>query len=289
MNYAKIFVGDNRQIMQSMPNESVQCVVTSPPYWGLRDYGHDGQFGLENSPEEYIESLCLTLDEVKRVLRSDGTLWLNLGDSYHKKSLAGIPWRVALALKDRGWFLRSEIIWAKPNPMPEPANSRPAKSHEHIFLLAKSDKYYYDHLAVRERGEMVKGDSAGSPQRNTKETHGLGGGNTGIAKAKQKLAEELATLGYSTRNKRDVWTVQTRPYKGAHFATYPTELIVPCILAGTKEGDIVLDPFSGSGTTGEVALLNNRNYIGIELNPEYAELSKQRLTKNTKVEPEILI
>lgn len=278
-----IYVGDNRESLRKLPEKSVQVVVTSPPYWGLRDYGAEGQIGLEQSPNAYVEELCQVFDEVWRVLKDDGTLWLNIGDSYASmrdskvtpdslrtgdgtkvaqgaanrnpkvlkeaglkhKDLVGIPWRVAFALQARGWHLRSDIIWAKPNPMPESVKDRPTKSHEHVFLLTKSPKYYYDSEAIRE--EAVDG----------------------------------------LKNKRDVWSVQTKPFKGAHFAVYPLELIEPCVLAGSRAGDIVLDPFSGSGTTGVVAIQNGRTYIGLELNPEYANLSVERIKSSTGVEMDL--
>jgi DNA modification methylase len=275
-----IYVGDNRQSLRRLPEKSVQVVVTSPPYWGLRDYGAEGQIGLEQSPDAYVEELCQVFDEVWRVLKDDGTVWLNLGDSYASmrdskvtpdslrngdgtkvaqgaanrnpkvlkeaglkhKDLVGIPWRVAFALQARGWYLRSDIIWSKPNPMPESVRDRPTKSHEHIFLLTKNYKYYYDSEAIKE--EAVDG----------------------------------------LKNKRDVWLIQTKPFKGAHFAVYPPELVEPCVLAGSRIGDIVLDPFSGSGTTGVVAINNGRTYIGLELNPDYAQLSVDRIRDSTGVE-----
>lgn len=275
-----IYVGDNRQSLRRLPEKSVQVVVTSPPYWGLRDYGAEGQIGLEQSPDAYVEELCQVFDEVWRVLKDDGTVWLNLGDSYASmrdskvtpdslrngdgtkvaqgaanrnpkvlkeaglkhKDLVGIPWRVAFALQARGWYLRSDIIWSKPNPMPESVRDRPTKSHEHIFLLTKNYKYYYDSEAIKE--EAVDG----------------------------------------LKNKRDVWPIQTKPFKGAHFAVYPPELVEPCVLAGSRIGDIVLDPFSGSGTTGVVAINNGRTYIGLELNPDYAHLSVDRIRDSTGVE-----
>jgi DNA modification methylase len=309
MTNAKILVGDAVERLRELPDGSVRTCVTSPPYWGLRDYGNDGQLGLEATPQEFVENLCQVFDEVWRVLADDGTLWVNLGDSYagsgkggqsaqkrsanwqpeyankglvpdglKAKDLVGIPWRFAFAMQDRGWYLRQDIIWAKPNPMPESVTDRCTKSHEYIFLLTKNPRYYFDHEAIRERGAMTRGDSAGSAQRDTAETHGVGGGNSGINAAKEKLAKEIQEKGYSTRNKRSVWTVTTRNFKGAHFAVYPAQLIEPCVLAGSAEGDTVLDPFSGSGTTGEVALTNGRNYVGVELNPEYAALSEKRIT-----------
>ena len=282
MNTAKVLVGDNRKRLAELPDGSVQCVVTSPPYWGLRDYGKDDQIGMESTPDEFVEQLCLVFDEVWRVLADDGTLWLNLGDSYmttpagnktwgdgvnrnkhyqdkniqgnHKrpqidglknKDLVGIPWRVAFALQARGWYLRQDIIWAKPNPMPESVTDRCTKSHEYIFLLSKSAQYFFDHEAIKEKATTPIPDQT----------------------------DELM------RNKRDVWQVSFKPYKDAHFATYPPELVLPCILAGSKPGDFILDPFSGSGTTGEVALQLGRNYVGCELNPEYALLSEKRISE----------
>jgi DNA modification methylase len=295
-NEAKIVVGDNRKTLASLPAGLIQTCITSPPYWGLRDYGQDDQIGLEDSPEAFVEQLCLVFDEVWRVLADDGTLWLNLGDSYvgtgskgdlkdpkypegrngqavavnnkvtglKSKDLVGIPWRVAFALQARGWFLRSEIIWHKPNPMPESVTDRPTKSHEHIFLLSKSAKYFYDHEAIK---EPVSGDW-GTRDRTNGKYHNEG---TGLNPHKGLEKE------YDSRNKRDVWSVPTQGFPGAHFAVYPPALIEPCVLAGSRAGDTVLDPFSGSGTTGMVALRNGRNYVGCELNPEYAALSKQRI------------
>jgi DNA modification methylase len=310
MPHSKILVGDVRTRLAEIPDVSIQSCITSPPYWGLRDYGHDGQIGLEQAPDEYVTEMVAVFREVRRVLKDDGVLWLNLGDSYsgsgkgpagnlgakhnerhleHKhsavvpdglkpKDLVGIPWRVAFALQADGWYLRQDIIWHKPNPMPESVTDRCTKSHEYLFMLTKSAKYYFDNEAIRERGAMSAGDSAGSPQRNTKETHGLGGGNTGMTKAKQKLAAELAEKGYSTRNKRSVWTIPTKPFKGAHFAVMPEALVEPCILASSRQDDTILDPFTGSGTVAVVALRHERNFIGTELNPEYVNIAKQRIS-----------
>jgi len=299
-NTARILVGDNRQTLSMLEAGSVQTCVTSPPYWGLRDYGQDDQIGLEQTPEEYVEQLCLVFDEVWRVLADDGTLWLNLGDSYagnnsrasnngragfgseregvftktgdglKHKDLVGIPWRVAFALQARGWYLRSEIIWHKPNPMPESVTDRPTKSHEHIFLLSKSQKYYYDHEAIKEEAQT-------EPQARNKNAEGYQADYVG---GDRFSPGERVFGADGKKNKRDVWTVATQPYPGAHFAVYPPALILPCILAGSREGDTVLDPFSGSGTTGMVALRNGRNYVGTELNPEYAELSHQRISED---------
>jgi site-specific DNA-methyltransferase (adenine-specific) len=264
----KVIVGDNRETLKSLADGSVQCVVTSPPYWGLRDYGNDDQIGHEPSPEEFVEQLCLVFDEVWRVLADDGTVWVNLGDSYFEKCLAGSPWLFAFAMKRRGWFLRQDIIWAKPNPMPESVTDRCTKSHEYIFLLSKSANYYFDHLAIRE--PAVRTD--------VKDTR-FGGnkyGDDDSPESRTKSGNVYVEDGF--RNKRDVWTVTTTRYADAHFATYNPELIRPCILAGTKEGDLVLDPFSGSGTTGEVAMQAGRNYVGLELNPDYAQLSLKRIS-----------
>jgi len=308
----KIEFGDCRETMRKWSAEGVkvQTCVTSPPYFGLRDYGHEGQIGLEQTPEEYIAAMVEVFRCVWDVLADDGTLWLNIGDSYNaykantggtkfagfrnqpehrpkgyglevkslkNKDLIGIPWMLAFALRADGWYLRQDIIWHKPNPMPESVKDRCTKAHEYIFLLSKSDKYFFDSEAMRERGVMTAGDNAGSRQRDTRSTHGVGGGNDGINKAKEKLRQELIEKGYTTRNRRSVWTVTTKPYKGAHFATFPPDLIEPCILAGSREGDIVLDPFMGSGTTAQVAVENNRRYLGCELNPDYEKLQADRL------------
>lgn len=303
---AKVLVGDNRQTIKKLPDNSVQTVVTSPPYFGLRDYGHEEQIGLEQTPQAFVKELCKVFDEIWRVLKEDGTVWVNLGDSYASfrdsksvpdslragdgtavgkaanrnpanlkaaglkhKDLIGIPWRFALAMQDRGWYLRSDIIWNKPNPMPESVADRPTKSHEYIFLLTKSPKYYYDHEAIKEDSIWANDSRAGAGRLSYE------GKRQGVEGTSQ---EAFVTIT-DKRNKRSVWTVNTKPYKEAHFATYPPELITPCILAGSKEGDIVLDPFSGSGTTGEVALQHSRNYIGLELNLDYAKLSERRLNE----------
>jgi DNA modification methylase len=331
---ARVLVGDVRDRLAGVEAGSVQTCVTSPPYWGLRDYGNDGQIGLEGTPEEFVESLCLVFDEVWRVLADDGTLWLNLGDSYaaqrggsyqpaetlaggvsgvasdgsktnrgrgegysparnasaiglKHKDLVGIPWRVAFALQARGWFLRSEIIWHKPNPMPESVTDRPTKSHEHIFLLAKSAKYFYDHEAIKEpvsESSLERAKYAFHSDAPSTKNNALGD--------KQGIhVDQMGTrfVNPSGRNKRDVWTVPTKGYDGAHFAVYPTALIEPCILAGSREGDTVLDPFSGSGTTGVVALRNGRNYLGCELNPEYAELSRKRISDDCGMFGEVTV
>lgn len=262
---ARIIVGDNRDTLYTLPASSVQTCITSPPYWGLRDYGHGDQIGLEQTPDQYVQQLVDVFRGVHRALADDGTVWLNLGDTYFRKSLVGIPWRVAFALQADGWYLRSEIIWAKPNPMPESVTDRPTKSHETIFLLTKSPRYYYDHEAIK---EPVKADW-GTRDRTNGKYHNEG---TGLQ------PHGGLTKSYTMRNKRDVWTVAPRPFKDAHFAVYPPQLIEPCVLAGSRQGDTVLDPFSGSGTTGLVALEHGRNYVGLELNPDYVALSHDRLT-----------
>lgn len=304
-----IITGDAREVLKTLPDQSVHCCVTSPPYWGLRDYGVDGQLGLEETPEEYVDNLVQVFCEVRRVLRDDGTLWLNLGDSYasggkggggsfmherrdgswhHRsqvngwrspppglkpKDLVGIPWRVAFALQEDGWYLRSDIIWHKPNPMPESVTDRPTKAHEYIFLLAKSQRYYYDAEAIMEPAVRA-GDTqtfGGGKGRNYRPEKG----DPNYRAGSEQWGRTITTG--DKRNKRTVWTVPTSPFSGAHFATFPEELIQPCILAGCPVGGTVLDPFFGSGTTGLVALKLDRRYIGIELNPEYVKLAKERL------------
>lgn len=392
MNGITILEGDCRETLKTLPDESVHCVVTSPPYFGLRDYGCDGQIGLEASPVEFVSEMVNVFREIRRVLRDDGTVWLNLGDSYagswgaqgrpqgngemsgrgvtsarqiashprfdgktgtrgaeiglKPKDLMGIPWRVAFALQADGWYLRQDIIWSKPNPMPESVQDRCTKSHEYIFLLTKSERYFYDVEAVKEQG-------TGIACGNTKPTKG-GRQNSG-GDEKHRTAANLHKIeAAETRNRRSVWTVSTKPYKGAHFATFPPDLIEPCVLAGTSEHGcclecgapwervvektfipqqdvcedkrnkgsgkgldessgwagtprgnnksttigwqptcecglpdtsnvpcVVLDPFNGSGTTGQVARECGCHYIGCELNPEYVELTKKRLQQNS--------
>jgi DNA modification methylase len=293
----KILTGDCRDTLKQLPDQSVQTCITSPPYFGLRDYGHDGQIGLEDNPQDFVDQLVSVFREVKRVLRDDGTLWLNLGDTYAQnqsaggrvtkyspkqntskgtystevkclsgykvKDLIGIPWMVAFALRADGWYLRQDIIWHKPNPMPESATDRCTKSHEYIFLMTKSANYYFDHERIKEKatseGKFNGSKGAKSGANGDRNDSGRGG-----------------IEGDGTRNKRDVWSVNVQPYKGSHFATFPEELIQPCILAGSKSGDIVLDPFGGSGTTGKVALDYGRKAILCELNPEYVEIINER-------------
>jgi DNA modification methylase len=303
---AQVLVGNAIETIKHIPDQSIQTVVTSPPYWGLRDYGNNDQLGLERNPDDFIENLCKVFDEVSRVLKDDGTIWVNLGDSYagsgnsspgnfgkhapsgsarhlehnhsnivpeglKPKDLVGIPWRFAFAMQKRGWYLRQDIIWSKPNPMPESVADRCTKSHEYIFLMSKNPKYFYDYEAIK---EPVAESTVGRLNQDIENQIGTTRANGGA-----KTNGNLKAVGNleSGRNKRSVWSVTTSRYKDAHFATYPPELITPCILAGSSEGDIVLDPFSGSGTTGEVALIHNRNYIGLELNPDYAKLSEKRL------------
>jgi DNA modification methylase len=297
-----IIIGDCRETLKALPDQSVNTCVTSPPYFGLRDYGHDGQIGLEQTPEEFVAQMVAVFREVRRVLRDDGTLWLNLGDSYagsgkgrngdgvsyatgkqatskgttegrlfktdtpdcKPKDLIGIPWRVAFALQADGWYLRQDIIWHKPNPMPESVTDRCTKAHEYIFLLSKSPRYYFDNDSIK---VPVKQDW-GTRDRTDGKYHNQGTGlqpHGGLDKS------------YETANRRSVWTVATQPFSGAHFATYPPDLIDPCILAGAPQGGTVLDPFFGAGTTGLVADRHGRNCIGCELNPEYAALAENRL------------
>ena len=340
---AKILEGNVLETLKDVPACSVQCAVTSPPYYGLRDYGVDGQIGLEETPEAYVEKLVQVFREVRRVLKDDGTLWLNLGDSYNgsgkganadgsagkagkinsgskgtqlgtftksnveglkPKDLIGIPWMVAFALRSDGWYLRQDIIWNKPNPMPESVTDRCTKAHEYIFLLSKSKTYYYDQDAIREpyaesslpralRGtsennkwvEGAPGSTAhtiSQPRKNVRKQFEKehGGGGSGLkGHSGYKAADGRLLINPLGRNKWSVWEVPTVAYKEAHFATFPPDLIRPCILAGSKEGDIVLDPFNGSGTTGEVSIMHNRSYIGCELNPDYVKLTKRRLSK----------
>ncbi|WP_416376919.1 DNA-methyltransferase [Marinobacter sp. THAF197a] len=287
--------------MKELPNQSVNCCVTSPPYFGLRDYGVEGQLGAEPTPDEFVEALVRVFREVRRVLRDDGTVWLNLGDSYTSggrtwrapdskdsksgrsmssrvdtpdglkpKELIGIPWRVAFALQADGWYLRQDIIWHKPNPMPESVRDRCTKAHEYVFLLSKSPKYYYDHKASKE--DAVKKDAQKSYHSPDNEKY------KGVPDERWKHQFDGRTWGEAgKRNRRSVWSVPVRSYKGAHFATFPADLIEPCILAGCPEGGTVLDPFGGSGTTAGVAVTLGRNAVICELNPEYADLVPERV------------
>lgn len=380
-----ILQGNASDVLKTLPDKSVQCCITSPPYFGLRDYGtgkwvggdpncphrrmskysektttghaqeelrgnvgdaiyktvcplcgavrEDNQIGLEETPEQYIQRLVDVFRDVRRVLKDDGTLWVNIGDSYaggqgrwggisdiadkqysnsgsigqigktkkwehdviKNKDLIGIPWMLAFALRDDGWYLRNDIIWHKPNPMPESVKDRCTKSHEYIFLLTKSPKYYFDYEAIQEeatgydgrKDTMLKGskkyeDNSYLPNGSNSQTMASRGHERWKFKNIENQSQQSSVFDVESdviapvRNKRDVWTVATKPYSGAHFATFPEALIAPCILAGTKKGDTVLDPFNGSGTTGVVCMKNERNYIGTELNPEYIELSLNR-------------
>ena len=277
----KIEFGDCRETMRRWAAEGVkvQTCVTSPPYFGLRDYGHEGQIGLEQTPEQYITAIVEVFRCMRDVLADDGTLWLNIGDSYGPgKQLLMMPARLALALQADGWVLRQDIIWHKPNPMPESVRDRCTKAHEYVFLLSKSAQYFYDAGAVV---EPASDNPVSAARRNradfctvgTKAIQGTGFGQSGQG--------ENAKYKGETRNRRSVWTVATRPYKGAHFATFPTALIEPCVLAGSRPGDIVLDPFMGSGTTAAVAIQHGRQYLGCELNEEYGPLQQERIVKAT--------
>ena len=311
----RVIVGDCIEGIRTLPDQSVHTCVTSPPYFGLRDYGMAGQIGLEDTPDAFVARLVEVFREVRRVLRDDGTLWLNLGDSYaaqrggsHQpaetlaggkngktadganvnrdrhdgynptrnasgiglkhKDLIGIPWRVAFALQADGWYLRQDIIWHKPNPMPESVTDRCTKAHEYVFLLSKSDRYFFDAEAIKEPS-AYPGDNRASRRDLRKEIDPFCADNGSRARTGNPTGE--------TRNRRSVWTVTTKPYAGAHFATFPPDLIEPCILAGSPIGGTVLDPFGGSGTTAGVAMRNGRNAVLCELNPEYAALMPDRI------------
>lgn len=310
--------------LAQLADESVHCVVTSPPYWGLRDYGAEGQIGLEPRPDAFVAKMVEVFREVRRVLRNDGTLWLNLGDSYagnvcggsspqggasarpkvdatmyaqrstppglKAKDLVGIPWRVAFALQADGWYLRSDIIWSKPNPMPESVTDRPTKSHEYVFLMSKSERYFYDADAIKEKAAYPNGanspQSIASPygQGFTRNAAKVGDGRKDLRSDVESRHRASIPGGQSMqaepdgrRNKRSVWTIATAPFSEAHFATFPPELPELCIKAGCPVGGTVLDPFSGAGTTALVADRLQRNAIGIELNPEYAAMSERRI------------
>jgi DNA modification methylase len=337
----KIINSDCIEGLKALPDESVDCCVTSPPYFGLRDYGHEGQIGLEETPDAFVNKMVEVFTEVKRVLKKDGTLWLNLGDSYgatggdiftgfnerysgtgvggmkqadiansaksagskkrttglSPKNLIGIPWRVAFALQASGWILRQDIIWHKPNPMPESVTDRCTKAHEYIFLLSKSAKYYYDHEAIKQPVADASIARLAQDIENQKGSERVPGKTNGRMKAVsadrkyqdqtvigKKLSnhsggfyEDGSIVGGGMANKRSVWTVTTKPFSEAHFATFPEDLIVDCIKAGCPEDGIVLDPFMGAGTTALVASKLNRNFIGFELNADYIEIAKKRL------------
>ncbi len=310
----KIITGNSLEVLQSMQTESVDCCVTSPPYYGLRDYGVDGQLGLENTPERYIEKMVEIFSAVKDVLKSNGTLWCNIGDTYANRScpgqssptkrdrrklanlpkvgvpagwktkdLLGIPWMLAIALRADGWYLRQDIIWHKPNPMPESMRDRCTKAHEYIFLLSKSPRYYFDSDAIREpsiwKSSEPWGWDTGDGAHNTIEYQKNGKHRRSQPKGSfnGKTGARAFRATGEWRMKRSVWSVPTRPFKGAHFATFPEALIDPCIKAGCPKGGTVLDPFFGAGTVGVVAKKNARHYIGIELNPEYVKMAEERI------------
>jgi len=343
----EIICGDVLQELKKLSDESIDCCVTSPPYWGLRDYGVVGQLGLEKTPEEYVAKMVEVFREVKRVLKEQGTCWLNLGDTYgavsnrngmansdfkysqelnkalrkniekktglKPKDLVGIPWRVAFALQSDGWYLRQDIIWHKPNPMPESVTDRCTKSHEYVFLLAKSQKYYFDNEAIWEPAaessikrieyglnqNHPEGIGIGMPPVHTdkmgkrflrwkesiadptRKNWQSGNRSNGINPDRNDndLAERSKNSVYAFRNRRSVWTITTKPFKEAHFATFPEDLITPMILAGTPKEGIVLDPFMGSGTTAVVARKLGRSYLGIELNPDYIKIAERRLAQ----------
>jgi len=334
----KMYVGDWIDVLRTIPDESVQCCVTSPPYWGLRDYDVPGQLGLERTPDEYVAKVVEGFREVRRVLRKDGTLWLNLGDTYagsrcgenkdgftgrhvvetdtfvkskregkrwgggdmacpglKPKDLIGIPWRVAFALQADGWYLRQDIIWEKPNPMPESVTDRCTKSHEYLFLLSKSAQYHCEMDAIKEsctagdRGSSFTDErevglhpNTGKGPRKIKVPGGWdrGEGAHGTIHRNGRTSAEYQEAEVSPyRNKRSVWEIATSPFPEAHFATFPPKLVEPCILAGCPEGGTVLDPFFGAGTTGLVASKNGRKGIGVELNPEYVEMASRRLAQ----------
>lgn len=356
----EVLTGDALFVLRGMAPDSVQCCVTSPPYWGLRDYGAAGQIGIEATPQEYVSKMVEVFREVRRVLKPDGTLWLNLGDSYANdgkcggstggkavagphgrlgpgrgrresglkpKDLVGIPWRVAFALQADGWWLRQEIIWAKPNPLPESVRDRCTKAHEQVFLMTKAERYFFDADAIAEPASestharlaqnvqdqigSARAHAGGKTNGNMKAVARRGGGNRShkhtaayeagdvahrtkaglveFSEKQRKLAGAASGIKANVnfdasmaimpmkRNKRSVWTIGSEPFKGAHFATFPTGLVIPCVLAGSREGDTVLDPFGGAGTVGVVADRLGRNAILIEINPAYAAMAKDRI------------
>ena len=296
----RFLLGDALEQLRAIPSEIVHTCVTSPPYYNLRDYGTEGQIGNEASVEEYINTLVRIFREVRRVLRPDGTLWVNIGDSYATRSgnqpptntrnscghttkktpsgykykdMIGVPWQLAFALRADGWYLRQDIIWNKPNCMPEAVKDRCTKSHEYLFLLAKSERYYFDAQAIREPATSEKG--------NARTFRGGGAYTGGRAhdNSAQVKRESHGNVENQTghRNKRDVWTISTNGFRGAHFAVFPEKLVEPCILAGCPAGGLVLDPFMGSGTTGVVAKRLGRDFVGVEINPDYVEMAAARM------------
>ena len=278
---SELYCGDAAQVLQTIPRRSAQMCVTSPPYYGLRDYEKDGQIGRESSPEAYIANLVKVFDEVYRVLMDDGTLWLNIGDTYAKKAqgsvkrkdLIGIPWMLAFALRERGWYLRSDIIWRKTNAMPEGAKDRPSRCYEHLFLFARSPRYYFDYHAL-ERPIAEETKARYQRTRSERSKYFASSYGQGLEKHLGQVTEE----GRQVCRGKDVWDIGTNAYRmGEHFAMFPEKLVEPCILAGSREGDTVLDPFFGSGTTGAVAKRLQREYIGIDLNPCYLEKAEMRI------------
>lgn len=335
MELNKIYEDDSLMLLRQFPDQFFNTCVTSPPYWNLRDYGVPGQLGLEDTPEEYIANMVEIFREVRRTLRDDGTLWVNIGDSYagggnggggsfakdgirtaepgtdknkatrhgkrgaingiKSKDMVGIPWMLAFALRADGWYLRSDIIWSKPNPMPESVIDRPTKAHEYLFLLSKSPQYYYDSYAIR---EPIKESSVARLNQDIKNQNGSYTPSKGNGNMKAVAPRSDKQRGHSRRhagfndrwdgmskqeqqatgaNKRTVWTVATQAFPEAHFATFPEKLIEPCILAGSPENGIVLDPFMGAGTTALVASRLNRKFVGIELNPQYIDMAYKRI------------
>ena len=270
----KIYNMDWIEGLRLLDDNSIDCCITSPPYWGLRDYGHDNQIGLEKTPEEYVKKMVLGFREVRRVLKPEGTLWLNLGDTYKSKNLVGIPWMVAFALRNDGWYLRQDIIWHKPNPMPESVTDRCTKAHEYVFLLSKSSEYYYDNEAIKE-------PNADTSWATKKRINGVKEKQGPKSEYNSKTQNQAFLRGFprskTGKNKRSVWTVITKPFKDAHFATFPEDLIRPCVLAGCPKDGIILDTFMGAGTTALVAIKEQRNFIGIELNPEYIKIASDRI------------
>ena len=308
MEIDTIFCGDALDVLRTLPDNFVHCCITSPPYYALRDYGAEGQIGREDTPAQYVARLTEVFSEVWRVLRPNGTLWLNIADTYcgtgskgdhldpknpsgrngqcvslaqrvenvKAKDMIGIPWMLAFALRDRGWYLRSDIIWQKANPMPESCKDRPSRCYEHIFLMAKSRKYYFNAEAIAE-------PVAESTPMRMRRKFGKNKYSAGIPGQTHQHLNDYRPNGYAEedipllRNKRDVWQINSVPYKGAHFAAYPPTLVETCLLAGCPPDEIVLDPFLGSGTTAAVAKQMGRHYIGIELNPDYCALAEQRI------------
>jgi DNA modification methylase len=288
-----ILCGDSLAIARQLPSDFVHCIVTSPPYFGHRTYSDSSELelhelGRESNPATYVQNLVALFIELRRVLRPTGTLWLNLGDTYRDEQLLGIPWRVALSLQDAGWLLRSEIIWNKPNAMPSSVKNRPTVSHEHIFLLAKSKEYFYDADAIREphvtfsENSKMKGGRSHFGKRNSTPESGKNGGNPNLHNGRWDQA--FHPLG---RNKRTIWDIPLGKFRDSHFAVFPEELVRTCILAGTSEQEIVLDPFMGSGTTAVVARKLNRHFLGVELVPAYAEMAMNRV-KSLAVQPSLL-